>query len=104
MGDLHRRSFLGKLGLLSGSAFLANTASANWQQNLHQAIRQSQAIPAEQLAKDEDFWYTIQQAYTVSPSLINLNNGGVAPSPKTVQEAMKRYHDLSNEEIGRAHV
>lgn len=97
MDPLHRRSFLGKLGLLSGTTFFANTASANWEQNLHQSIRHAQAISAEQLAKDEDFWYAVQQAYTVSPSLINLNNGGVAPSPKTVQEAMKRFHDMSNE-------
>jgi selenocysteine lyase/cysteine desulfurase len=39
----------------------------------------------------------VQQAYTVSPSIINLNNGGVSPSPKIVQEAMKRFHDMSNE-------
>jgi hypothetical protein len=26
--------------------------------------------------------------------LINLNNGGVSPAPKTVQDAMKRYYDL----------
>ncbi|MFI5156804.1 MAG: aminotransferase class V-fold PLP-dependent enzyme, partial [Chitinophagales bacterium] len=41
--------------------------------------------------------YYIQQSYTVSPSLINLNNGGVSPAPKTVQDAMKRYQDFSNE-------
>ena len=54
-------------------------------------------MDAERLASEEDFWYSIQQAYTVSPAIINLNNGGVSPSPKVVQEAMKRYHDLSNE-------
>ena len=39
----------------------------------------------------------MQQAFTVSPGLINLNNGGVSPAPRTVQEAMKRYYDYSNE-------
>lgn len=29
--------------------------------------------------------------------MINLNNGGVSPAPKTVQDAMKRYYDLCNE-------
>ena len=33
------------------------------------------------LATDEDYWWQIQQAYTVSPQIINLNNGGVSPSP-----------------------
>lgn len=51
----------------------------------------------EQLAEDEEFWFEIQQAFTVDRSLINLNNGGVSPAPKVVQDAMKRYLDISNE-------
>lgn len=46
---------------------------------------------------DEEFWYLIKQAYTVSPSILNLNNGGVCPQPKVVQEAVERYNKLSNE-------
>ena len=49
------------------------------------------------VATDEDFWYEVQQAFTVNRSYINFNNGGVSPSPRMVQEAMKRYLDLSNE-------
>src|SRR2546428_2822164 len=51
----------------------------------------------ELLAGDEDFWFEIQQAFTLDRTLINLNNGGVSPSPRVVQEAMRRYLDLSNE-------
>lgn len=32
--------------------------------------------PAE-WAQDEDFWARIKSDYTVSPTLLNLNNGGV---------------------------
>lgn len=64
---------------------------------MHKALHNATDIPPGTLASDEDFWYYIQESYTVSPSLINLNNGGVAPSPKVVQEAMKRYHDYCNE-------
>ena len=49
------------------------------------------------LAADEDFWLEIQQAFTVDRTLINLNNGGVSPSPRVVQEAMRRYLELSNQ-------
>ncbi len=52
---------------------------------------------AASVAADESYWYEIQQAFTVDRSFINLNNGGVCPSPRIVQEAMKRYLDLSNE-------
>ena len=51
---------------------------------------------AREVAVDEDFWVSVQRAFTVDRSLINLNNGGVSPSPAWVQEAMKRQLDLSN--------
>lgn len=48
------------------------------------------------LAGDEDFWIQIQQAYTVDRSMINLNNGGVSPSPRVVQDAMRRHIEFAN--------
>src|SRR5262245_13635237 len=50
----------------------------------------------EQLAGDEDFWVQIQQAYTIDRSMINLNNGGVSPSPRVVQDAMRRHLEFAN--------
>ncbi|HEY2740457.1 MAG TPA: aminotransferase class V-fold PLP-dependent enzyme [Thermoanaerobaculia bacterium] len=47
-------------------------------------------------AGDEAFWTGIQQAFTMDRSIVNLNNGGVSPSPAIVQEAMKRHLDYSN--------
>jgi isopenicillin-N epimerase len=51
---------------------------------------------AEQAARDEDFWREIQQAFTVDRNIVNLNNGGVCPSPKVVQDAMRRQLEFSN--------
>jgi selenocysteine lyase/cysteine desulfurase len=48
-------------------------------------------------ASDEDLWSWVREAYTVSPNIINLNNGGVAPQPKVVQDAHIRYYQYSNE-------
>jgi len=50
----------------------------------------------EELARDEDFWREIQGAFTVDRNIVNLNNGGVCPSPRIVQEAMRRYLEFSN--------
>ncbi len=50
----------------------------------------------QEVAQDEDYWMQIQQAFTVDRSLINLNNGGVSPAPKVVQDALRRYVDYSN--------
>lgn len=61
------------------------------------ALEQAEGESVEEITTDETFWYQIQQAYTVSPNVTNLNNGGVSPSPKVVQEAVERYNRLSNE-------
>lgn len=50
-----------------------------------------------EVASDEDYWFEIQQAFTVDRSIINLNNGGVSPSPRVVQDAMRRYLEYSNQ-------
>jgi len=39
----------------------------------------------------------IQRCYSVNPDIINLNNGGVSPSPIVVQQAVERYNQLANE-------
>lgn len=50
----------------------------------------------DEAARDEDFWLTVSQAFTPDRSMLNLNNGGVCPSPRVVQEAVKRYLDHAN--------
>lgn len=51
---------------------------------------------AQDVARDEDYWREIQHAFTVDRNIINLNNGGVSPSPRIVQDAMRRYLEFSN--------
>src|SRR6266478_1426794 len=97
MPATNRRRFLQRSGAFSVTAFLSSLAQPAWSKNLERALRNAEGISPTELATEEDFWYYIQQSFTVSPSLINLNNGGVSPAPKTVQDAMKRYYDYSNE-------
>jgi len=47
-------------------------------------------------ARDEDYWAAVARCYTVDRTIINLNNGGVAPSAAMVQEAHKRHLDYAN--------
>jgi selenocysteine lyase/cysteine desulfurase len=97
MNFQNRRSFLYKAGLASATAFISSLTKPVWSRNLERAILDVEGLSGAELAGEEDFWYYIQQAFTVSSGIINLNNGGVSPAPKTVQDAMKRYYDLSNE-------
>jgi selenocysteine lyase/cysteine desulfurase len=93
----NRRTFLQNAGALSATALLSSIVKPAWSKNLERVIREAERVSPEDLATDEDFWYYIQQSFTVSSSIINLNNGGVSPAPKIVQDAMKRYYDYSNE-------
>jgi selenocysteine lyase/cysteine desulfurase len=93
----NRRNFVKQLGLMAGafsaSSLFNQAHAAEFEHiNLHK-----QDISAKELATDEDFWSVIQQGYTTSPSLINLNNGGVSPSPRIVQEAVERFNKMTNE-------
>lgn len=60
------------------------------------AVSASGDAPPDQLAANEDFWFEVQQAYDVDRSLLNLNNGGVAPSPRVVLDAMHRHTEFTN--------
>ncbi len=55
------------------------------------AVRRIENLPPRAGRHDEDFWFEIQRAFTVTRSIINLNNGGVSPSPRIVTEALVRY-------------
>jgi selenocysteine lyase/cysteine desulfurase len=97
MRAFNRRSFLNVFGSLSATTLFSSLMQPAWSRNLYKAVKNAEGLAPEQLAGDEDFWNYVQESFTGSPFLINLNNGGVSPSPKIVQDAMKRYHDLSNE-------
>jgi selenocysteine lyase/cysteine desulfurase len=61
------------------------------------AARAVEGRRPEDVAADEDFWREIQQAFDIDRGMINLNNGGVAPSPRVVQSALLRYLAVSNQ-------
>src|SRR5688572_17472490 len=53
--------------------------------------------PANRLAEDEEYWATIQRAFDLDRTMINLNNGGCSPAPTHVLEQMIRDLRFSNE-------
>jgi selenocysteine lyase/cysteine desulfurase len=92
-----RRSFLRQAATLAG-AFSVNSLfqqahGAEWQA----AQARVAGVHPDVAAQEEDYWSVIQRSYSVNPSLINLNNGGVSPAPMVVQQAVERYNELSNE-------
>jgi isopenicillin-N epimerase len=92
---ISRRRFLAAAGAAPAAALFA-PAGGDGLRDVVGALARHPGTP-EQVAEDEDFWFTVQQAFTVDRSIINLNNGGVSPSPRIVQDAMKRHLDFSNQ-------
>ncbi len=92
-----RRNFIQQLTAATGAfTFLpfTNKAFANEAENRYAQFR---AMNDADAVADEDFWGWIKEQYTVSPNLLNLNNGGVSPQPKVVQDAHIRFYQYANE-------
>jgi selenocysteine lyase/cysteine desulfurase len=74
-----RRTFLAGLG----AASLASVVEAR-----------ADRAPAR--PDDEQYWRAVRAEFTLHPSIVNFNNGGVHPSPRVVQEAMRRDLEHAN--------
>jgi selenocysteine lyase/cysteine desulfurase len=90
-GALDRRRFLSSAGKGLGLAALSSSVVASLLKDVQAAAKRVAHLAAEEAARDEDFWFDIQQAFSVTRGLVNLNNGGVSPSPRIVTEALVRY-------------
>jgi isopenicillin-N epimerase len=89
--DFSRRNFLSSVGKSFGLMAMSSTVVASLFENLNAASRKIEHLSPEQVATDEDFWSVIQQSFSVTRGIVNLNNGGVSPSPRMVTEAFVRY-------------
>ncbi len=87
--QLHRRQILGALA----APVVACAAPRLEPGSARAALARARALEGD----PELFWGEIARAFTVDRGMINLNNGGVSPSPRLVQEAMSRHLAVSNE-------
>ncbi|HXV62793.1 MAG TPA: aminotransferase class V-fold PLP-dependent enzyme [Vicinamibacteria bacterium] len=87
---LNRRTFLG----IAGGCLAAVRSDALAQVRASVAAAASRS--AQELARDEDFWFQVRHAFTIDRNSINLNSGSVSPAPRSVQTAMQQYWDVTN--------
>ena len=82
------------------SFFQAAAAAAAFQdraiERVSAAASSASGRTPEDVAADEDFWAEVRNAFSIDRNIINLNNGYVSPSPRTVQDAMRRYLEYSD--------
>ena len=89
-----RRSFLASL---SGAAVALPAFHAAAIRRVGESLAVAGTRLPHQLADDEAYWSTIQRAFDADRTYVNLNNGGVSPSPTHVLDAMIRDLRFSNE-------
>src|SRR6266545_242195 len=89
--DSSRRDFLSLAGKGLGLATLSSATVASLLEEVQAATKSVAHLMPEQVAMDEDYWAVIQNSFSVTRGIINLNNGGVSPSPRIVTEALVRY-------------
>src|ERR1700741_4313 len=86
-----RRDFLSLAGKGLGLATLAVPTLGALLKDVEAASRSVAHLTPEQAAMDEDYWSVIQNSFTVTRGIVNLNNGGVSPSPRIAPEALVSY-------------
>lgn len=89
--DVQRRDFLRTTGGAVGIAAAATLFGIDSLRRVEAAGAGVAGLTPEQAAQDEAYWREIQQAFSVSRSIVNLNNGWTCPSPRIVTEAVVRY-------------
>ena len=89
--DINRRKFISSAGKGLGLMAMSSATVASLWKDVKAAGKAVDRLSPLEVAADEDFWAVIQQAFSVTRGIINLNNGGVSPSPRLVTEAFVRY-------------
>jgi len=86
-----RRNFLSLAGTGLGLAAVASASIGSLLKEVQAAGKSVAHLSPTHAAMDEDYWSVIQRSFSVTRGIINLNNGGVSPSPRIVTEALVRY-------------
>lgn len=92
-----RKKFIKHSALATVSLSLLEFIQPATAAELNRHLERMAPLSPEEAAKDEDFWSWIREQYTVSSEIMNMNNGGVSPQPKPVQDAHIRFYQYCNE-------
>lgn len=93
----NRRTFIKAAGLVGAGLWAYPSLSiASPRETKRMMASVASATPSE-LAQNEDFWSWIRLQYSTSSSIINLNNGGVSPHPRVVEEATLKFERMAND-------
>jgi selenocysteine lyase/cysteine desulfurase len=94
---MNRRNFLLATAGSVSALDIFSSIDLPFAKQLDKHLNKLENMTSDGAAENEDFWGWIRESYTVSPNVLNFNNGGVSPQPKIVQDAHIRFLQYSNE-------
>ncbi|HWA81919.1 MAG TPA: aminotransferase class V-fold PLP-dependent enzyme [Fimbriimonadaceae bacterium] len=77
---------------VGAAAAFRNTALSLLEKHVAKVVSDPNAT-----AEDEEFWLGVRQAFSLDPNIVNFNNGGCSPSPRVVQECLRRQLEFANQ-------
>jgi isopenicillin-N epimerase len=92
-GMWSRRSFLRTCGVMGTAASIFKVGGLKRVEAATQSVMDKSP---EEVARDEFYWREVQLAFKLDRTLINLNNGFTAPTPRVALESEWRYMDMIN--------
>ena len=95
--ETNRRIFLKKSMAAAGVVSFSGRINETCPEGFFEPLIDPVPYPPDEGSEDENYWWYIKNCYTSSPNIMNLNNGGVCPQPKVVQDAFEKYNCFSNE-------
>src|SRR5207237_9073076 len=96
-----RRDFLSLAGKSLGLAALSSATVASLLESVEAATKTVAHLTPEEAAMEEEYWAIIQNSFTVTRGIINLNNGGVSTRQQIVKGTLVR--NLMIEDDGTAY-
>ena len=90
---MNRRSFFHSSARVAAASAVASQLPVRG----FAAVTSNPGKTALEFATDEDFWSQVRNEFTTDRTVINMNNGYASPAPRTVQEAVRRYTDFTNQ-------
>ena len=96
---IHNNSLTDNTDLMPASrrSFIRQTASLLGAFALHQHFASAFPFTAYTDGTEDDFWGQIRLAFAASPTITNLNNGGVCPPPRATLDALDYYNRMCSE-------
>ena len=94
---MNRRNFLLATAGTLPALDLLSAIDKTFASGLEKHLNRLENMSLSESAGDAEFWAWVRSNYSLSTNLINLNNGGVSPQPKIVQDAHIRNYQLCNE-------